>query len=95
LAGKDEKLIKRTKEEFENFCRFSSEYYIKGGKIRRFESDSKSVTNRIAKNIIDALQELEAIESAQKAHLHLSKSLKNLYASKIAYLPVEDIPWAK
>jgi hypothetical protein len=94
LAGLDKQLITETKKEFDKFRQYSSEYYIKGDKIKKFESDRKSVTNRIAKNIIDALGELDSIEGAEKAHRHLSKSLKNLYASQIAYLPVEDITWS-
>lgn len=87
--------IKMAQEEYDQFSKFSYEYFNRHGRVKKFQKKQKNIRDKIAKNIKEAKDEIEKNDLTHNKRIwnHFNDALGGLYRQSIVYRPSEDINW--
>jgi hypothetical protein len=87
--------IEIAQEKYDEFEKYYYDYFTKHGRSKKFKTEQKNIRDKIAKNIKDALAEIDIhdVTAQKKIWNHFNDALGGLYSKSIAYRPNPDVDW--
>lgn len=88
----DPLLLEQAEKKFDEFFDYYSEYFSRGGRIKKFkQKESKVVKDRIAVNIKRSLERIK--KSSDTIWQHFNSSIAPPYSTELYYRPIKEIDW--